>query len=244
MKHESVQRTKLGNESDMSDILAAPVSELLDVLNDVERKHAPEILYYRGDPSLFQKSPRVAIVGSRHPSPDGLRRAAKLGRSLVSHGAVIVSGLAEGIDTAAHLAAIESGGRTIAVLGTPLDKPYPASNRDLFERIAADNLIVSQFAPGASVQPRNFPIRNRTMALIAHATIIVEAGEKSGTLHQAWEALRLGRPLFLLESITKRSDLQWPTEVTKYGAQVLSDATFEDLVEQLPAGHYEKAVAF
>jgi DNA processing protein len=227
-----------------SAIIAAPAAELVGVLNDVERKHAPEMLYYRGDSTLLQKSPRVAIVGSRQPTSDGLRRAAKLGRALVSQGAVIVSGLAEGIDTAAHLAAIESGGRTIAVLGTPLDKPYPASNRDLFERIAADNLVVSQFAPGATVQPKNFPIRNRTMALIAHATIIVEAGEKSGTLHQAWEALRLGRPLFLLESITKRSDLQWPSEVSKYGAQVLSDATFEDLVEQLPAGHYEEAVAF
>jgi DNA processing protein len=228
----------------MSGIIAAPTAELLGVLNDVERKHAPEMLYYRGDPTLLRKSPRVAIVGSRQPTPDGLRRAAKLGRALVSQGAVIVSGLAEGIDAVAHLAAIESGGRTIAVLGTPLDKPYPASNRDLFERIAADNLVVSQFAAGASVQPKNFPIRNRTMALIAHATVIVEAGEKSGTLHQAWEALRLGRPLFLLESIAKRPDLQWPSEVSKYGAQVLSDATFEDLVEQLPAGHYEEAVAF
>jgi DNA processing protein len=228
----------------MSDFSVASVAELMGGLNDIERKHAPDTLCFRGDSSLLQKSPRVAIVGSRQPSPEGLRRAAKLARALVSHGAVIVSGLAEGIDTAAHLAAIESGGRTIAVLGTPLDKPYPTSNRDLFERIAADDLVVSQFASGVAVQPKNFPIRNRTMALIAHATIIVEAGEKSGTLHQAWEALRLGRPLFLLESITTRSDLQWPAEVREYGAQVLSDSNFEDLVEQLPAGHYETAVAF
>jgi DNA processing protein len=228
----------------MSDILEAAADDLLGALNDVERKHAPERLYFRGDRNLFRMCPRVAIVGSRKSSPEGLKRATKLVRALVSHGTVIISGLAEGIDTAAHLAAFESGGRTIAVLGTPLDKPYPSSNRDLFERIASENLVVSQFAPGASVQPKNFPIRNRTMALIAHATIIVEAGENSGTLHQAWEALRLGRPLFLLESITKRSDLQWPSEVQKYGAQVLSDATFEDLVEQLPAGNYEEAVAF
>jgi DNA processing protein len=157
---------------------------------------------------------------------------------------VIVSGLAEGIDTAAHEAAMESDGRTIAVLGTPIEKPYPASNRDLFERIATQHLVVSQFAADAVVQPKNFPIRNRTMALIAHATVIVEAAEKSGTLHQAWEALRLGRPLFILESITRNPELKWPVEVQKYGAQVLSDSTFEDLVEQLPAGHYEEAVAF
>lgn len=226
------------------EILEGTFEELLGELNEVELKNAPDRLCYCGDKGLFQTNPRVAIIGSRKASSEGLRRAGKLGRALVSRGAVIVSGLAEGIDTAAHLAAMESGGRTIAVLGTPLDKPYPASNRDLFERIARDHLVVSQFPPGSSVQPKNFPIRNRTMALIAHATIIVEAGEKSGTLHQAWEALRLGRPLFLLESIAKNRDLKWPVEVQQHGAQVLSDSTFEDLLEQLPAGHSGRAVAF
>jgi DNA processing protein len=223
---------------------SAPVEELLGTLNDVERKNAPAVLYFRGDKGLFRSSPRVAIVGSRKASPEGLRRAGKLSRALVSQGAVIVSGLAEGIDTAAHEAAIEAGGRTIAVLGTPLDRPYPAGNQRLFERIATEHLVVTQFAPNAPVQPKNFPIRNRTMALIAHATVIVEAADKSGTMHQAWEALRLGRPLFILESVTKNPQLLWPVEVRKYGAQVLSDVTFEDLVEQLPAGSYEQAVAF
>lgn len=224
--------------------IEAPVADLLGVLNDVERKNAPERLYYLGDRELFRVSPRVAIVGSRKASEAGLRRANKLARALVGQGAVIVSGMAEGIDTAAHEAAIGAGGRTIAVLGTPLEKPYPASNRKLFDVIAADHLVVSQFGPRASIQPKNFPIRNRTMALIANATVIVEAADKSGTLHQAWEALRLGRPLFILESIVKNAALTWPADVQKYGAQVLSDATFEDLVEQLPVGPYEAAVAF
>lgn len=223
---------------------SASVAELLGTLNDVERKNAPEKIYFRGDTGLLRVSPRVALVGSRKATHDGLRRAAKLSRALVAQGAVIVSGLAEGIDTASHRAAIEAGGRTIAVLGTPLEKPYPASNRELFELIANQHLVVTQFGATAAVQPRNFPIRNRTMALIAHATVIVEAQDKSGSLHQAWEALRLGRPLFILESITKNPELSWPVEVQKYGAQVLSDATFEDLVEQLPAGHYGRAVAF
>jgi DNA processing protein len=222
----------------------ASAEELLGTLNDVERKNAPAKLYFFGDRALFRQSPRVAIVGSRKASPEGLRRAAKLGRALVSKGAVIVSGLAEGIDTAAHVAAIEAEGRTIAVLGTPLEKPYPASNRELFDCLATKHLVVSQFSADFPVQPKNFPIRNRTMALITHATVIVEAADKSGTLHQAWEALRLGRPLFILESIIKNTELTWPAEVRKYGAQVLSDGTFEDLVEQLPAGHYEQAVAF
>lgn len=223
---------------------SAGVEELVGTLNDVERKNAPAKLYFRGDRSLFRLNPRVAIVGSRKASHEGLRRAGKLSRALVSQGAVVVSGLAEGIDTAAHAAAIEAGGRTIAVLGTPLEKPYPASNRDLFERIATEHLVVSQFSANIPAQPKNFPIRNRTMALIAHATVIVEAADKSGTLHQAWEALRLGRPLFILESITQDPRITWPAEVRKYGAQVLSDATFEELIEQLPAGHHEQAVAF
>jgi DNA processing protein len=157
---------------------------------------------------------------------------------------VVVSGLAEGIDTAAHIASIEAQGHTIAVLGSPVDVAYPAGNKVLLEMIAKDHLVVSQFAPGSAIQPKNFPMRNRTMALLSHATVIVEAAEKSGTIHQAWEALRLGRPLFLLESIVKNPELTWPKEVQGYGAQVLSDSTFEEMVEQLPAGPYEGAVAF
>jgi DNA processing protein len=222
----------------------ATVEELVGALNDVERKHAPALLYYRGDHGLLRNGPRVSIVGSRSATPEGLRRASKLARALVSHGVVVVSGLAEGIDTAAHEAALESDGRTIAVLGSPLDIPYPANNRALLERIATGHLAVSQFAAGTPIQPKNFPMRNRTMALLSHATVIVEAAEKSGTLHQAWEALRLGRPLFILESIATNPQLKWPTEVQSYGAQVLSDSTFEDLLEQLPAGRHEEAVAF
>lgn len=224
--------------------LQATVEELVGPLNDVERKNAPPMLYFRGDRGLLRQGPRISVVGSRAASADGLKRARKLIRTLVSNGAVIVSGLAEGIDTAAHEATLAAGGRTIAVLGSPLDDPYPRSNRPLFERIAADHLAVSQFRPGAATQPKNFPIRNRTMALLSHATIIVEAAEKSGTLHQAWEALRLGRPLFLLESVARNRALSWPDELRRYGAQVLSEGTIEDLIEQLPSGRYEEAVAF
>jgi DNA processing protein len=222
----------------------ATVEALVGALNDVERKNAPKLLYGRGDRWLLRQGPRVAIVGSRAASPDGLRRATKLARTLVSNGIVIVSGLAEGIDTAAHEATLAVGGRTVAVLGSPLDVPYPASNRSLFERIAANHLVVSQFKSGTPIRPKNFPIRNRTMALLSHATVIVEAAEKSGTLHQAWEALRLGRPLFILESTANNPHLSWPAAVQSYGAQVLSDATVEDLIDQLPRGRYEEAVGF
>lgn len=230
--------------TDPSREFEATVEDLLGELNDVERKNAPRMLYCRGDRALLRIGPRVSIVGSRSASDDGLRRARKLSRALVSRGVVIVSGLAEGIDTVAHEECIASAGKTIAVLGSPLDTPYPAANRELFDSVARDHLAVSQFPPGTPIQPKTFPMRNRTMALLSHATVIVEAAEKSGTLHQAWEALRLGRPLFILESVTKDPKLTWPAEVQGYGAQVLSDDTLDDLLEQLPAGRLEEAVAF
>ncbi|MDR3385493.1 MAG: DNA-processing protein DprA [Rudaea sp.] len=225
-------------------VISASPETLLGHLTEAERKNAPGILFYQGDGSLFRAAPRVAIVGSRKASQEGLRRAAKLARALAKHGVIVVSGMAEGIDTAAHRAAMDAGGRTIAVLGSPLSTPYPAANRELFRTIIAAHLAVSQFRDGQPIQPQNFPIRNRTMALITHATVIVEAAEKSGTMHQAWEALRLGRPLFLLDSVANDHSLTWPSEVRKYGAQILAESNFEAMVDHLPAGELEEAVAF
>ena len=97
-----------------------------------------------------------------------------------------------------------------------------------------EELVISQFPSGSPVQPKNFPIRNRTMALISDATVIVEAGEKSGTLHQGWEALRLGRLLLLMESVATNSELSWPAEMIRYGAQVLSRDNLEVVLEEMP----------
>jgi DNA processing protein len=209
--------------------------QVLGQLNDVEAKYAPPELFLRGDASLLRRGPRVSIVGSRNASSEGLQRARALSRSLAEHDIIVVSGLAAGVDRAAHEAAIESGGHTIAVLGTPLDQSYPRENAELQERIGRDHLLVSQFAIGYPVQPKNFPIRNRTMALLTDATVIVEAGEKSGTLHQGWEALRLGRLLFLLESVVNDASLSWPAEMIGYGAQVLSRSNLDVVIENLPA---------
>jgi hypothetical protein len=104
------------------------------------------------------------------------------------------------------------------VLGTPLDQFYPKGNHDLQQTLMREHLVVSQFPLGYPVTPKNFPIRNRTMALLTDATVIVEAGEKSGTVHQGWEALRLGRLLFLLESVAMEPALSWPKEMIHYGA--------------------------
>lgn len=205
-------------------------AEILRPLNDVERCHAPEKLYLEGDTTLLRSTPRIAVVGSRNATSCGLRRAARLSRLLTAEGVTVVSGLAAGIDTRAHEAAIRAGGRTIAVLGTPLDDVHPKSNRRLQETIGRDHLLVSQFPPGHPVLRGNFPRRNRTMALLCDVTIIVEARKSSGTLSQGWEALRLGRPLFLLKSVLD-SDLDWPQEMLQYGAQILEEP--QDLVGEL-----------
>ena len=207
--------------------------ELLGPLNDVEKQNAPERLFVAGAVNLLKLGTRVSIVGSRKPSDLGRRRARRLAKILVEQGVTVVSGLAAGIDTAAHETAIETpGGRTIAVLGTPLDQTYPAANRALQRRIMEEHLAVSQFPSGSPVQRSNFPRRNRTMALITDATVIVEAGETSGSLSQGWEALRLGRPLFIMKALAEDPNLKWPAQLQLYGACVLAEP--DDLLEALP----------
>jgi DNA processing protein len=209
-------------------------ADLLGPLNQFEHKHAPAWLYTAGNVRLLRNGGRVAIVGSRRASAAGTRRTRKLARLLVARGVVVVSGLAEGIDTEAHLTAMKSGGRTIAVIGTPLDDYFPARNAGLQRSIAAHHLVVTQFAPGQPTQRKNFPLRNRTMALIADATVIIEAGDSSGSLSQGWEALRLGRPLFLARSLLGDTALAWPAKMIHYGARVLSEQTLEELVDCVP----------
>lgn len=214
---------------------------LVGPLNAVEQRFAPPMLWTRGDVKLLQRHPRVAIVGTRHPTPEGERRARNLVRALVADGVVIVSGLAQGIDTVAHTEAIARGGRTIAVIGTPLDDVFPKANAALQQKIAKAHVLVSQLAPRSPVTRGNFPRRNRTMALIADASVIIEAGEGSGTLSLGWEALRLGRPLFLLQSLV-RSGLKWPREMLEHGALVLS--CVDDVRRVLPTDEIRDAVAF
>ena len=207
-------------------------ADLIGPLNEVERRHAPAWLYVSGRTQLLRERRRVAIVGSRKASEDGLKRAARVARILVGQSVIVVSGLAEGIDAAAHRAAIHHSGDTIAVIGTPLDRAYPSSNAELQREIARDHLVVSQFPIGHSVQRHYFVMRNQTMALLSDVSVIIEAGEGSGTLSQGWEALRLGRPLFLLKSVVDDPGLSWPAKMLDYGALVLAEP--EDLLASLP----------
>ena len=218
--------------------------ELLGDLNDIEQKNAPEELFAAGDIGLLRQGPRVSVVGSRKASPEACARTRFFCRALVEHNITVVSGLAEGIDAEAHSTAIREGGRTVGVLGTSLDEFYPKKNRELQERMMREQLVVSQFPVGYPSARKNFPMRNRTMALLCDATVIIEAGEKSGTLHQGWEALRLGRLLFLMESVATNSDLSWPKEMIRYGAQVLSRENLDHVLAEIPEGVRGEAVSF
>src|SRR2546425_8978718 len=215
--------------------------ELLGALSELEQKYAPERLFVAGKIELPLPHPRVAIIGTRTPSAEGLRIASRLSKTLALEKVIIVSGLARGIDTAAHTAAIEAGGRTIAVLGTPLSKTYPRENADLQSAIMSQHLAVSQFVEGHQTTPTDFIVRNRTMALIGDSSVIVESGEGGGSLHQGWEALRLGRPLFIHTHEFAKPRLAWPREMADYGAVEFKEPS--DILDFLPSARLSLAVA-
>jgi DNA processing protein len=179
------------------------------------RFHSDSRLWCVGNTSLLRQR-CVAIVGTRQVSPEGAARSRRLARELATAGIVIVSGLAKGVDTEALNAAIEAGGKVVAVIGTPIDKAYPAENKHLQERIYREHLLISQFAPGERVFPTNFPERNKLMAAVSDATAITEAGDTSGTLHQAAECVRLGRWLFICKNVIENPSLTWPEKFRDY----------------------------
>lgn len=190
-------------------------------------KHPIEVVYYRGALDLLS-SKAVSVVGTRKPTEMGVKRAAKLARFLVAHGYTVVSGLAEGVDTAAHRAAIGAGGQTIGVIGTPLNESYPRSNKELQEQLARDHLLISQtpfYLTSQRTYQHNrafFPERNKTMSALSLATVIVEASDTSGTLFQAKAAIQQGRRLFILKSCFDNG-ASWPTEYLSKGATKVVD---------------------
>ncbi|TAH37370.1 MAG: DNA-processing protein DprA [Planctomycetota bacterium] len=219
------------------------LEDLLGPLSEVERKHAPEVLHVKGRVELLRSGVRVSVVGTRRPTAAGIQRAQRIAGALARHGITVVSGLALGIDTVAHRTAMAQGGGTVAVLGTPIDVSATRQNSALQDEIGRSHLLLSQFAAGTAVERRNFPMRNRTMALVSMASVIVEAGEGSGSLSQGWEALRLGRFLFIPKSVADQDGLSWSRQMRDYGALVVR--TPEEVLENLPsglaAGHSELA---
>jgi len=193
--------------------------------------HPIELLYYQGYWDLVSTR-SVAVVGTREPSPEGAKRAEKLTRMLCDDGFTIVSGLATGIDTIAHRTAISNNAATIAVIGTPLSSVYPKENADLQAEIARNHLLISQVpvcryaAQDWRANRGFFPERNITMSALTEATIIVEAGETSGTLIQARHALKQKRKLFILDSCFEKG-LTWPHKYAAKGAIRVKD--FEEI---------------
>lgn len=186
-------------------------------------KYPIELLYYQGAWELSELR-SIAVVGSRKPSEAGAKRAARLARELVERNFAVTSGLATGIDAAAHSAAIEAGGVTIGVIGTPLGHSYPKENTVLQKHISEKHLLISQIPVlRYDVQPfqqkrHYFPERNATMSALTEGTVIVEAGETSGTLTQARAALFQNRKLFILDSCFQNSNITWPARFEKMGA--------------------------
>lgn len=160
-----------------------------------ELTRPPESIFTIGDETILRMAPNrlVAIVGTRDASPYGVRVAAALAEAFTKAGVGVVSGLARGIDSAAHRAALEAGGKTIAVMGTGVDVPYPVGHRRLHAEIAAKGLVLSENEPGSPAGPGCFPRRNRIIAGLARVTIVVEAPYKSGAINTATQALEAGR---------------------------------------------------
>jgi DNA processing protein len=200
--------------------------------------HPIELLYYQGYWDLVCTR-CIAVVGTRQPSLEGAKRAEKLARMLCEDGFTIVSGLAAGIDTIAHKTAIAGNAPTIAVIGTPLSSVYPKENAELQAEIARNHLLISQVpvcrysAQDWRVNRNFFPERNITMSALTEATIIVEAGETSGTLIQARHALKQKRKLFILDSCFEKG-LEWPAKYAARGA--IRVKGFEEIRAHLKKG--------
>ena len=198
----------------------------------------PPFLFVRGE--LREADLRsVAVVGTRQASEDGLRRARRMSGLLTERQVTVVSGLARGVDTAAHTAALDTGGRTIAVVGTGILRCYPAENRALADRIAENGAVVSQFWPEANGATYTFPRRNVTMSGIAQGTVVIEAASTSGAKMQARLALEHGKRVFLLRSLTEAQP--WAQEYVKTrGALMVEDV--DDVVKSLSSPDRIQAV--
>ncbi len=192
----------------------------------------PVVLYVRGAAEILSQ-PGVAVVGTRHPTPYGLGMAERLSCDLAARGIIIISGLARGVDTAAHRGALAARGKTVAVFGTGVDVVYPRENARIADQILAlGGALISEFPAGTFAAPQNFPIRNRIISGLSLGVLVVEAGEYSGTRITARCALEQNRELFAVPgNVTNR--LSWgPNTLIKQGAKLT--ATWEDVWEELP----------
>jgi DNA processing protein len=195
-----------------------------------ESPGAPAGLFVAGDASALWR-PQIAIVGSRNASQSGLANARRFARALAGAGLTITSGLAEGIDAAAHTAALDAGALTIAVLGTGPDVVYPSHHRELAARIETNGALVSEFAPGTPGRPDHFPRRNRIIAALALGTLVVEAGLRSGSLITARLASDQGRDVFAIPGSIHHPLARGCHRLIRQGATLVESA--DEIVEAL-----------
>ncbi len=191
----------------------------------------PPVLWVRGDPGVLGR-PAVAIVGSRAASAYALDVSAQLGADLAARGLVVVSGLARGVDSAAHRGALDVEGLTVAVLGSGVDRVYPAEHRTLADRIARTGAVVSELVPGASPMPCHFPRRNRIISGLSLATVVVEAHEQSGSLITARCALDQGREVMAVPGNILSGRNRGSHSLLKDGAKIVESA--DDILLELP----------
>lgn len=193
----------------------------------------PLVLYVNGDAEIIN-SVGLAVIGTRHPTPYGIGMAERLACDLAARGMIIISGMARGIDTAAHRGALNAHGRTLAVWGTGIDEVYPKENRKLSEQIlASGGAIVSEFPLGTFPAEQNFPLRNRIISGLSVGVLVVEGGEFSGTRITARCALEQGREVFAVPGNVTNKQSWSPNTLIKQGAALI--ATWEDVWEELPA---------
>jgi DNA processing protein len=193
----------------------------------------PAVLWVRGDVPLLEW-PGIAVVGTRSPTPYGSGMAELLSRDLANRGLAILSGMARGVDTAAHKGALDAGGRTVAVWGTGLDVVYPKENKKLAEEIVASGgAIVTEYAMGTFPAPQNFPIRNRTLSGMSVGVLVIEAAEYSGTRITARCAMEQNRDVYAVPGNVTNKNSWGPNTLIKQGAKLT--ATWEDIWEDLPS---------
>jgi DNA processing protein len=190
----------------------------------LELSDAPPVLWSRGDRAVLGVRPAVALVGTRAASAYGLRCARALATTLARAGAIVVSGMARGVDGAAHEAALDAGAPSVAVLGTGADVAYPAGHRALHARLGGDGVVLSESWPGAPATPGAFPRRNRLIAALAQVTVVIEAGVKSGALITAAHALDLGRAVGAVPGPIDSPGAAGSNALLRDGAHVLATA--------------------
>lgn len=191
----------------------------------------PLLLYHVGEFCDLDNLPTVSVVGAREPSAYGERAAKRLSVDLARGGAVLVSGMARGIDGLAHRAALYCEAPTVAVLGAGIDRVYPPEHRDLMAQVAQSGLVLTEYAPGTPPNAKNFPMRNRLLAALCRITLVVEASASSGALITAEQALRLGRGLYTVPSSIFSAACAGSNHLLRCGAKCA--LTAEDLLLEL-----------